>query len=84
MKSPKPTGVEAAVCADIAARQQMGIKKYGMTVAGNPATHRERLVHAYQECLDQAIYLKWSIDQLCPQCGSWMTDGICRNHGCAS
>jgi hypothetical protein len=60
----QPTGVEAIVCQDIAARQQIGIKKYGMTVAENPADMREKLNHAYEECLDQAIYLKWAIMQL--------------------
>lgn len=78
----KPTGIEAAVCRDIADRQQVGIKKYGMTVAQNPANHRERLVHGYQETLDHAIYLKWAIEQLCPHCGGWLKDGICQNHGC--
>lgn len=58
------TGVEAQVCKDIAARQQVGIKKYGMTVADNPADLREKLNHAYEECLDQAVYLKWAIMQL--------------------
>ena len=60
----QPTGIEKLVCDDIAERQQMGIKKYGQSLAENPAQHRERLVHAYQECLDQALYLKWAIMQL--------------------
>lgn len=30
------SGTEAAVCADIARRQQLGIKKYGVSVAENP------------------------------------------------
>lgn len=49
---------EALVCVDIRYRQQMGIKKYGTTVAGNKLTPRQWLQHAYEECLDQAIYLK--------------------------
>lgn len=53
-----PTGIEALVCADIAKRQQVGIAKYGTTVAENPLTHAEWLQHAYEECLDMAIYLK--------------------------
>lgn len=42
------TGTERAVCIDIAARQQIGIKKYGKTVAENPLTLREWMRHAYQ------------------------------------
>lgn len=58
------TGIEAMVCEDIAARQQMGIKKYGTTLADNPAAHVERLQHAYEEALDLANYLKWAIEQI--------------------
>ena len=59
MSTPtNPTGVEAAVCEDIAKRQQLGIGKYGGTVADNPAGLREWLQHAYEECLDQSVYLK--------------------------
>jgi hypothetical protein len=57
----EPTGIEAEVCRDIAARQQVGIAKYGMTVADNPLAIREWLQHAYEECLDQAVYLKRAI-----------------------
>ena len=32
----KVTGIEFLVCADIARRQQLGIHKYGRTVADNP------------------------------------------------
>lgn len=52
------TGIEAEVCADIAARQTLGVAKYGTTVADNPLTHEEWLRHAYEEALDLAIYLK--------------------------
>jgi hypothetical protein len=59
MSTPtNPSGVEAAVCEDIAKRQQLGIQKYGVTVAENPLDLREWLQHAYEECLDQAVYLK--------------------------
>jgi hypothetical protein len=53
-----PSGIEAMVCDDIAKRQQVGIAKYGTTVAENPLTHAEWLQHAYEECLDMAVYLK--------------------------
>jgi hypothetical protein len=60
------TGIEAAVCEDIAARQRAGIAKYGVTVADNPLTLQQWLTHAYEECLDQAIYLKRAISELDP------------------
>lgn len=58
------TGIEAAVCADIAARQAVGIAKYGTTVADNPLPLRDWLEHAYQETLDKAVYLKRAIAEL--------------------
>lgn len=58
-----PTGVEREVCADIAARQRAGIRKYGRTVADNPLRLEEWLQHAYEECLDQAVYLKRAIQE---------------------
>ncbi len=58
------TGTEAAVCADISKRQQLGIAKYGMTVSENPLPLRAWLQHAYEETLDQAVYLKRSIEEL--------------------
>ncbi len=82
MKTPKPTGVELAVCQDIAERQQLGIKKYGVQLADTPLTHRQLLQHAYEETLDRAMYLKYAIHQLCPDCGWLLHEGICRNHGC--
>lgn len=55
-------GTEAAVCLDIAQRQKLGINKYGTSVAENPLELRAWLQHAYEEALDQAIYLKRSIE----------------------
>lgn len=60
----QPTGIEAEVCQDIAERQQKGITKYHTTVADNPLSLREWLQHAYEETLDQAIYLKRAIAEL--------------------
>ncbi len=57
----EPTGTELAVCEDIASRQEMGKKKYGVEVAKNPLTHKQWLQHAYEESLDHAIYLKQSM-----------------------
>lgn len=61
---PLPTGTEARLCADVAARQALGLRKYGTTVADNPLTLRQWLQHAYEEALDQAVYLRRSIEEL--------------------
>ena len=53
-----PIGTEAAVCHDIAMRQEMGIKKYGTTVSQNPLTKAQWRQHLYEELLDAVIYLK--------------------------
>lgn len=52
------------VRADLLARQQLGLVKYGHTLAENPAEHRARLQHAYEEALDAACYLKWAMSEL--------------------
>jgi len=59
----EPTGIEAKVCKDIAARQKKGLAKYGTTVADNPASLAQWLQHAYEECLDQAVYLRRAIEE---------------------
>lgn len=64
-------GTEAHVAKDIADRQALGINKYGTTVAENPLELRAWLQHAYEEALDQAIYLKRAIEEI-DRCG-------CRN-----
>ena len=58
------TGTEAKVCADIAARQAMGLSKYGVSVQDNDLSLREWLQHAYEESLDHAIYLKRAMEEL--------------------
>lgn len=59
-----PTGIEAKVCEDIAERQNKGWAKYRTTIAANPLELKEWLQHAYEECLDQAIYLKRAIQEI--------------------
>jgi hypothetical protein len=59
-----PEGIEAEVCLDIGRRQALGKNKYGTTVAENPLSLREWLHHAYEECLDQAVYLKRAIEEI--------------------
>ena len=61
---PVPTGTEARVCEDIAQRQQLGIRKYGTTLAENPLTLLQFLRHAFEESLDLPIYLRRAIDEL--------------------
>jgi hypothetical protein len=58
------SGTELEVCRDIAERQQKGIKKYGVTVRENPLTLARWLQHAYEECLDQAVYLKRAMEEI--------------------
>ena len=58
------SGTEQRVCHDIAERQSLGISKYRTTVEQNPLTLREWLQHAFEETLDQAIYLKRAIEEI--------------------
>ena len=58
------SGIEKLVCRDIAKRQKLGIKKYGVTVKANPLTHKQWLTHAYQEALDLAIYLRRAMKEM--------------------
>jgi hypothetical protein len=64
VSAPEVSGIEALVCADIAARQALGIKKYGQTVADNPLPLRAWLQHGYEESLDLAVYLRRSMAEL--------------------
>ena len=57
-------GTEARICADIAARQQFGIKKYGVSVEANPLPLVAWLEHAYFEALDHAVYLKRAMEEV--------------------
>lgn len=61
---PRIDRVVEAVRADLLARSQLGIKKYGLTLCENQASLRDRLQHAYEETLDHANYLKWAIMEL--------------------
>ena len=55
---------ESAIIIDLAHRQEKGIAKYGTTVANNPLELKAWLNHAYEECLDQAVYLKRAIQEM--------------------
>jgi len=63
MKDTVDTVVES-VRADLLKRSQFGIQKYGMTLDRTDLTLRDWLQHAYEECLDQANYLKHSIMEI--------------------
>lgn len=63
LSPPQPTGIEAQVCRDIAARQAVGLKKYGITIADNPAGRVERIRHAYEEACDLCVYLRWELSK---------------------
>lgn len=55
---------ETLVVNDIRTRQEMGVIKYGTTVAQNPLSHQQWLQHMYEELLDAAIYCKRAIQEL--------------------
>ena len=69
-----PAGIEADLCAEIAARQAKGIQKYGTTVADNPLALREWLQHEYEEQLDAVVYKRRQIAELERICleGGWL------------
>ena len=64
MEQETPCKVVAAVRKDLLDRSMLGVRKYGTTLDENPSDHAARLQHAYEEALDLADYLKWSIMKL--------------------
>jgi hypothetical protein len=75
-----PTGTEAEVCNDIAQRQAFGLNKYGVAVADNPLNIFEWMRHAYEEGLDQSVYLKRAMDEI-GKSQSFVVTGINRMGG---
>ena len=53
-----------AVRQDLLERSQTGIRKYNTTLDRTDLSLRDWLQHAYEECLDQANYLKRAIVEL--------------------
>lgn len=45
-------------------RSQLGIAKYGTTLADSRATMRERIEHFQQEAMDAANYCEWILDRI--------------------
>lgn len=60
----KAQGTEGRLQEMIYLRQRAGIAKYGTTLAGNPLSHRQWLVHALEESLDLSAYLLRTIEEL--------------------
>lgn len=53
-------GEAAIICREIAARQRLGVQKYGQQLSDNPAPLRDRLRHAFEEVLDLLVYTQWA------------------------
>lgn len=58
------TGTELRVCELIARRQKFGLAKYGVTVADNPLSLRQWLVHQQEELADSLVYCTRAIEEL--------------------
>ena len=56
--------VVMSVMTDLNRRSEIGIKKYNKTLERTDLELRDWLQHAYEECLDQANYLKRAIMEL--------------------
>lgn len=52
------------VCHDLLQRSKVGIGKYGVSLERTDLNLRDWLQHAYEECLDQANYLKRAIIEI--------------------
>ena len=52
------------LCAELKARREMGLNKYGVSIDDNPLTTKEWLQHAKEEVLDLAEYLQRMIDEI--------------------
>ena len=56
--------IVSSVRKDLKQRSKLGIKKYGVTLDRKDIDLKGWLQHAYEECLDQALYLKRSIEEI--------------------
>ena len=52
------SNIEDQVCQDIQTRASVGLTKYGVTTERTDLSQSEWIQHAYEECLDMAVYLK--------------------------
>lgn len=55
---------ETSVIELIRSRQELGIRKYGTTVARNPLELRQWLWHSLEEKLDDVIYMMRAIQEI--------------------
>lgn len=63
IQSARPTcPTAAAVARKIADRADVGLRKYGTTLAGAGLSRRALLVHAQEEAMDLAVYLQRLIE----------------------
>ena len=63
--APQPSehpAVWSLVMIDMAKRDVAGVEKYGTRL--KPFNGRDALIDAYQECLDQAVYLRQAIYEI--------------------
>jgi hypothetical protein len=56
--TPNPGVIEERVVAEIRARRERGVAKYGVGMERSDLTRRQWLQHAKEEALDLAIYLE--------------------------
>ena len=61
---PVAQGTEARVCALVAQRQAFGLNKYKVSVADNPLSLRQWLVHQQEELADALVYATRAIEEL--------------------
>ena len=64
MPEPRIPDIEPLLAQMLLDRQALGVRKYGATVAGNPLTLREWLVHGLEEALDMAVYMRRAIAEI--------------------
>lgn len=72
---------EQRVIADILKRQEIGLRKYGMTVSANPLSLKAWLQHQYEELLDAAIYCRRAIEEIdktTDPATQWRDEGFAR------
>lgn len=66
-----PGEVEQAVIDRIHQRREVGLKKYGVSVADNPLTREQWLRHLQEELLDGAIYAEKLLRDEQPPARQW-------------
>ena len=52
------------LCAELKARREMGLNKYGVSIDDNQLTIKQWLQHAKEEAMDMALYLHKAQKQL--------------------